>query len=582
MDLDRSLPLGRQSEMTNWRSTSGRANLPTTCLQDELAAALVPTHPSQHDREFLPKEALTSILTEERVRQVLAVDFESVLPEKRINEYAKTICARKIRGDDGRLTTRSYIKILAILVLCRKTTAIVRILEDSSRVSDADLPLERVRRPGHDNLYDLRARNKSGMLLKPMECFQKDWDQMNIRSFEEWQWTALPRIFGKPISHEKVRHYDLRDKEILPFVQDSQGAHDQSVSSKHEFEGGFATVFQVAIHPQHHHFGRPPDALYAVKSLHSKNVTAFEREVEILNKFRGDQHSHLISLLATYQQHNRFFLLFDWADADLKTYWTVRNPSPSFDMSTVRWMARQCTGIAHGIIRIHTHKTTYRPLNAPGGGAATVFGHHGDIKPENVLWFAKPPSPSSSSSSLPLSEDLTSGTLKLSDFGLARFSIHQHTRSMTPASKWAATLAYRAPETDLHPEAAIGRSYDMWTLGCLYLEFVTWALGGKALLEQFVMQRRAPDGSLYNVHTHSFFELRVEEAPGRVDVAGKPRVRAVVKPSVKEVRTPSLLTFESLDYGCECCRVANFFHPKKKTVHTGKVTQTQELRPVLP
>lgn len=56
------------------------------------------------------------------------------------------------------------------------------------------------------------------------------------------------------------------------------------------------------------------------------------------------------------------------------------------------------------------------------GHRNAIFGYHGEISPENVLWFVK----------LGRKYDRASWwTLKLSDDGLAKFSIHQ-TRPMTP------------------------------------------------------------------------------------------------------------------------------------------------------
>lgn len=512
------------------QSTRPIPEQPTRSLQDELFSALISTY--QEKRGFFAKDQLSKILTQDRVRYELASHLEDALTEGTIADYAKTICQETVIQDgsssyDGQVKIRSFIKIFAILIIIQKTKAIVKLLEED--VNDSNLPLIKVPRADDKKLFDLRISRKPDMVLK---CFQIKWDQLNIRNFEEWQWTTLPLMFARSTQHREVTHHELQEQMILPFTQDSR---QQKLHFSHRtgLEGGFASVFKVTIHPLHHNFHVAPEkmdtACFAVKGLHSQNEAAFKREVEMLNKFSGNKHPHLISLLATYEQFNRYFLLFDWAEADLQKYWRKINPTPVFDRNTVLWVAKQCKGIASGITKIHEHVSTYaKPVPSLAGNQNVVFGHHGDIKPENVLWFAGPGP----------EDPNVAGTLKLSDFGLAEFSIHQ-TISMTPKSKWGVSLGYRAPETDLQQDAAIGRSYDIWTLGCLYLEFITWMLGGSKLLDEFLQARKARDPMWHDIETHTFFKLEIDQITREK--------KAIIKPAVEQVcSTFSVLDFTNL------------------------------------
>lgn len=515
---DSGLHMDEEEVISPVQSTYFSPEQETECLQDELFSALIPTY--QERRGFFAKDLLSKILTEDRVRDELSRHFEDSLPEATIAKHAKTICygdfaQLESSGRDEKPETKPFIKVLAILIIIEKTKSIIKLLEED--VNDSELPLIKMPRPKDDRLFDLRSSRKPTIVLR---CFQRRWNQLNIRNFEEWQWTTLPAEFSRPTEYGEVHHYQLEEQRVLPFIKDSREDKKRS-SHRKELEGGFASVFQVAIHPEHHNFQTSPDksgtAFFAVKRLHSQNKEAFQREVEVLNKFSGNRHEHLISLLATYEQFDRFFMIFDWAEADLQEYWRKVNHLPSFDLNTVLWMARQCKGIASGITKIHAHVSHYVKRDPNGGGNQNVvFGHHGDIKPENVLWFVGPGQADRNSE----------GTLKLSDFGLAEFSIHQ-TTSMPPKSKWGVSLGYRAPEADLKHGTAIGRSYDMWTLGCLYLEFITWMLGGSVLLDEFMETRKARDAMWHDIETHTFFKLEID---GRT---GKPT--AVIKPTVKQV-----------------------------------------------
>jgi serine/threonine protein kinase len=114
-----------------------------------------------------------------------------------------------------------------------------------------------------------------------------------------------------------------------------------------------------------------------------------------------------------------------------------------------------------------------------------LFGRHGDIKPENILWFSGP---------RPFTENYK-GILKITDFGIAEFStkpaVDRKRRGDTPNS---ATCC--APEIDLPVQVGgglINPSYDVWALGCVYLELITWWLGAWEYVEKFAPRRLMPD-----------------------------------------------------------------------------------------
>ncbi|KAK1714551.1 uncharacterized protein BDZ83DRAFT_588697, partial [Colletotrichum acutatum] len=117
------------------------------------------------------------------------------------------------------------------------------------------------------------------------------------------------------------------------------------------------------------------------------------------------------------------------------------------------------------------------------------------------------------------------GVLRISDFGLAELNSrlsrsHQH-RSQVPNSP-----TYRPPECDLR-RRIIRQSYDIWSLGCLFLEFITWFLGGKDLLFEFARKRCSPDPYFSGIDSDTFFQIDNSEA--------KDSTAASVKQAVIEV-----------------------------------------------
>ncbi|KAJ9148594.1 Kinase-like protein [Pleurostoma richardsiae] len=486
------------------------------------------------DRGFLPRHKLDKLVYQESVETELArieASFRNRLrkslpfwrtpaTESEIHAMARKIC--ELTTSTGaaeyseQLDKRSFRKIFAILLLIERPSKIWNFVEEG--VSDADLPLVKIQRKSRPWTFKLRRKEARHTSL---QCF-KGWRHSTIARFEEWQWAMLAPYFARG-TRKDVKHYTLPDETILPFT---------SWENKRE-PGGFGQVYKVSIHPDHHNFGNQKESKrgFAVKRLFSRKEADFRREVKILKRLSGDSHPHLISLLATYKYRGEYYLIFHWAEADLLGYWEKINPSPNKDLDTVKWLIQQCRGIAEALSKVHRYDTDsnsslLHPEGAPqvtreSNGAAKVpitsgnpvhmIGRHGDIKPENLLYF-------------PNGSKDGRGTLKITDFGIAEFSTHDGRPSrdgngyVVPNSP-----SYRAPECDL-PGSMISCSYDMWTLGCLYLEFVAWYFGGWAYVQEFRGRRRDMD-QRWGMKTDTFFTIRCPDPETRC---------AVVKPSVTE------------------------------------------------
>jgi serine/threonine protein kinase len=230
-----------------------------------------------------------------------------------------------------------------------------------------------------------------------------------------------------------------------------------------------------------------------LKRLYSTNEKDFELEVEMLKAFSHHQQPHLVKLLATYLLKGRFYLMFPFAPCNLRGYWQ-RTPTAEFSYTTVKWMLAQCKGIASGLMAIHEYQSTLAQASGDGDvtprqgdhlgenlkgqsgdGKKHIYGRHGDIKPENILWSE---------------EDIKDedgdyneqGLLLIADFGLMDFHGKQ-TRSAIDPETINGSPTYEPPERRLRVK--ISRAYDIWSLGCVYLEFVTWLVTGWDELAKF-------------------------------------------------------------------------------------------------
>ncbi len=329
----------------------------------------------------------------------------------------------------------------------------------------------------------------------------------------------------------------------------------------------------------------PPTAQYfAVKKLNC-NKAVFQQEVRMLKRLIHQDNEHVISLQSTYRHLGHFHLVFPWGECNLRDYWREKHPAPLRDDTVVSWMVAQCGGIAEGLSLIHHHWTNsesslfncptphslghvrvatgsgrgghngpsslkrlslsqvQQPARPPGSPSSpvtrpplrvlerglsaghvpavsqqrVVWGVHGDIKPSNLLWF-----PSSGGDKGGM------GTIKVADFGSGEFRLSARTSTASSVH----SPAYRPPEYDLpNPERVSPYSYDVWSLGCVYLEFVTWYVGGRKLLEELDRLRGANSQGGQD-ETRALFEIVAPHEPVR---------EAIVKPAVGEVCRPFLL-----------------------------------------
>lgn len=247
---------------------------------------------------------------------------------------------------------------------------------------------------------------------------------------------------------------------------------------------------------------------------------------------------HLVKLLTTFQHQGQYHLVFRWAEGgNLLDMWQTHAREPKLDHNRVCWFVEQCYGLAHGLDGIHQtqlsprevddiqgspsptsptkavpqtqYLTTSRELAHDNVSEDRDCGRHGDIKPENVLWFSQD------------QNRFGHGELKISDFGLTTF--HSAVTTKVSPRGIAVTHTYMAPEYGLNED--LSRPFDIWSLGCTFLEFITWMLLGAGGLEDFAKKRLSETGSNPNFLCDNFYKIIRE---------GK-EIRAEVKDSVERV-----------------------------------------------
>ncbi|KAK3365887.1 kinase-like domain-containing protein [Lasiosphaeria ovina] len=327
--------------------------------------------------------------------------------------------------------------------------------------------------------------------------YRDEWEPRDHDSFETNQWRVYLPYFSREQGGSMKTHQDFEELRFMPFIKVlSKEASPTSAwrTSPSDVGGGYSSVIRVAIHDGHHdflnHMPTSGPRTFAIKVLTTKKKEDFENEVRMLRALRG--RPHVIDLLATFSHGGRWCLIFPWADGDLLAYWATVPTAPQMSVRLVRWVSEQCLGIVKALDWMHNPENEPNTLDPQT--QEQLFARHGDIKPENILWFKN-------GSSEP--NDYASGELAMADFGLSSFN-HKNSRSKVSNQNVAHTPAYAPPESVLEGYV-IGRAIDIWALGCVFLESVTWLMGGMQSVEDFQRNRYSQDPGVVN---DVFWEVR--------------------------------------------------------------------------
>jgi serine/threonine protein kinase len=216
------------------------------------------------------------------------------------------------------------------------------------------------------------------------------------------------------------------------------------------------------------------------EQLQKDAEAVWNSEVSTLDEISGLKHDNLIQRIAGITRGKQRYLMFLWADGgNLRDFWEA-NPKPKVTAGLVKDIIQQLRGMADALDKLHNYK-----------------GHrhyrHGDIKPENILNF-----PDADKSGI--------GTFKISDLGSAKsHAAATRLRGRTAGNKFA-TVVYQAPEAITQKAGSTSRLYDIWSMGCVTLEFMVWLLYGYEELQEFKKRIIGPYGEAC-----SFFISRAVE-----------------------------------------------------------------------
>ncbi|KAH7227153.1 kinase-like domain-containing protein, partial [Fusarium redolens] len=213
------------------------------------------------------------------------------------------------------------------------------------------------------------------------------------------------------------------------------------------------------------------------KELHLDDSNDYSAEASTLEKLSRLEHQHLIRCLATYQQGGKYCFLFEWAEGgNLRQFWANRD-GLTRNIDLVGWAFLQMKGLVDGLNFLHNFSSRENC-------------RHGDLKPENILRF--------------LDADASGlGRLVMSDLGSATFHAEATRSRGRGTGAGYGTIRYEPPEARTEKMKPRSRRYDVWSMGCIFLEFLIWLMYSWDDLDWFnqeVDRYWLDDGSGARVH----------------------------------------------------------------------------------
>lgn len=298
-------------------------------------------------------------------------------------------------------------------------------------------------------------------LLRRQEEFASEELAEMFRGLLPHQGSFFPLDFQSG-NHQKVlRVIDSRAVVPIKFDESRDGLG----------AGRFGAVYKVKINRDYHDFPVKKDGYFALKRFHDRHVQypgSFKFESHALRALSETAHPHLVSHLASWTQNEQIFMLFPHARNNLHTLFRTE-PTSNLTKDKTLWLLRQLKGLADAVR--HIHNLGPSGLGSRSSGyeqSVTRMGQltcvHMDIKPRNILVFSE--------------KHNAHGIWKISDFGLSSFKREldgsEETTGVRP-SYLTSRRDYEPPEYVL--KSNISEKFDIWSLGCIYMEVLVWVLG---------------------------------------------------------------------------------------------------------
>ncbi|KAK8092228.1 uncharacterized protein PG998_015060 [Apiospora kogelbergensis] len=413
-------------------------------------------------REFVPCNQVDGLVTE----QMVLASLEAM---RDADNYQ--VLHQYIFGNPGA-------KRLFVILARMKKLRLLDQLRDHG-LDDSALPIGFRRVDGGIEGY---SYNDEASARPSIYQFFNRWDVNDRVLFHNWQWELVAPKFGG-----EVFQFNFCKDYRLPYL------HCDPIPAS---DGFFGEVSRASIHREHldqRIWSKIPSgdriliAIKKAKHCDGPLTKYFDKEVTALKEIKDTYHSpHLIMPIAAYRYGEDRCLVFLWADGgNLDSHWEKLQPK-DLNHEKLKWFVEQLAGICTALEELHTK-----------GPQMCV---HGDLKPENILVFDR---------------GTSNYILQIADLGLAAF--HAEATNMRQASGvGSGTSRYKPPEYAVSKPRS--KSYDIWSMGCILLEFHVWLTSGYPGLRDFRLATSVfwnnPPNQILHPNVERYIEHAEQELEG--------------------------------------------------------------------
>ncbi|KAH8590048.1 kinase-like domain-containing protein [Bisporella sp. PMI_857] len=271
----------------------------------------------------------------------------------------------------------------------------------------------------------------------------------------------------------EVQHHSVKlgSKEALPITElreEGKGAYGTVYSFM--FLPGYAGKSYEVFEPQK--FARK----VFMKSHVTSGIDEFNNLLRIYRKGTSQSterwakwRNHIMEALAGYEHGNIYFIIFPFAESTLARY---LHGEAGHAKLTARYMWRQMEGVAGGLAFLH------ESYLSPTGNdiVSPSIAFHFDLKPENIL--------------------IRNGVVMISDFGQSKFRKASLEDSSSGVDHDRVFFNYGPPEHnfstyDKDKKKKSNYNFDIWSLGAIFSELITFHVNQPAGRQGFLDYRNA-------------------------------------------------------------------------------------------
>ncbi|KAL8626419.1 hypothetical protein Q9189_007890 [Teloschistes chrysophthalmus] len=441
------------------------------------------------NREYIPRKELTRMASKEMIRQIILEDPLKDLGQAEQEDFIQCVLR------DGR----------KLLVMCVYAELPMRCLKAMMDAGHNDSTLRSNPFEDEDICHPRHAKcgPRFSNLLRCQGSFNAaefynvgEHKQLHLSTVLPLQY--YPREEGRggffPESHETSS-----ETEESRFDQDENGLKQRALCGS----GAFSKVYRVRLDPAHHKLSTVKNADFALKVFIDRPLqtgASFAKEVRVLDELRkhsNESNDHIATHLATWTQDGRYYMLFPYAQCNLGQYMrriSFGNPTKRNTL----WFLRQLLGLATALRQIHNLSGAESPaassinLLAPAVKDLRKSGWHHDLRPENILYFR--------------TKSYDDGEFYIADFGSGK--VHTYRSGSNNTKSPNGTQTYEPPE--FAKEGKTSRPYDMWSMGCVFLELLVWVIFDYRFVKAFANDRggrRFPDSQTEFTDDDAFWQM---------------------------------------------------------------------------